>query len=574
MCGIYCIFTLNKLYKANYIYDEFIKGISQIQNRGYDSAGLMYVAKKQKIINKSVSSNTELAITKLSNDRIIIEEYVDILIGHTRWATHGVNNKLNTHPHACYNDRFYVVHNGIFENHFIFRNKLKKHNIVSVSDTDTEVIANLISFYVNVCNMDVYDAISKVGVNMIGNSSLVICDTQNTNKIYLINNGNYLLIGLKNDIIYVSSELNAFDVGTFVYMSSDGVSVIDKTNFNLDVLFEYICTKDSERMELAQHGRTILSKEIEDQLEYLNKNRNFGYITNINTYEYVLLIGCGSSYIASLYGKLLFNKSGYFNVICINACDFNHNNIPKNKKMLAVLISQSGETMDIINVCNQLKNDGIKTLSLTNTTNSSISRIVDKNIFMDVGREISVASTKSFTATLNFYHNLTDNKLHFNKLNKFYNDALNIDVSGMIEYDNVFIIGNGIYKPICDEASLKMKELCYFNTYSYPIGELKHGPFAIVTKKTLVFIIGLNTNADKVMSANSEIISRHGTTILIVPKSRFDDYSDNNVIPVPNFPESPFLVTILFQILAMKIAIKKNNNVDNPRNLAKSVTVI
>ena len=574
MCGIYCIFTLKKLHKVNKIYNEFIKGISQIQNRGYDSAGVMYVVDDTKVVIKCVSNSKSLAISQLSHNKNITTNYTGVLLGHTRWATHGSNNELNTHPHSCYNNRFYIVHNGIFENYLFYKNKLFKQNIASVSDTDTEVIANLISFYVEVCNLSVYDAIYKVSVNMIGNSSLVICDTKDTDKLYLINNGNRLLVGLKDDIVSISSEISAFDIDTTVYISNDGVSVIDKSQNQINTLFDFLCVTTDERVEVVKTSKTILSKEIREQIHYLKNINNFEFV-DIQKYEYILLVGCGSSYIASLYGKLLFNKRGMFNVICINACDFDIDYVPKNKKMLAILISQSGETMDIINVCNILHSYKIETLSFTNTISSSISRIVNKNIFMDIGKEMSVASTKSFTATLNFYHSLTNNIVYFKYLDIFYKYASSIDVSNMIDYDNVFIVGNGIYKPISEEASLKMKELCYFDTHSYPIRELKHGPFAIVTKKSLVFIIGLNISIENLMNTNSEITSREGNTILIVPDSNQNQsYTFDNIITVPNTQESPFLVTILFQILAMKIAIQKNNNVDNPRNLAKSVTVI
>lgn len=563
MCGIFCLLK-SKQIGSNLIQSEITKGLNKIQNRGYDSVGIYT---NNEYINKQISTKNGLAINKLVYGD---NENSNFGMGHTRWATHGAINLKNTHPHISYDNNIIGVHNGIIENNAEINNVLKNKKIHCVSDTDTEIIINYIAYKIN--------NNKKFNLNDIHGKNAIIYYNKKQDDVYVIIKEMSLIIGFDDDTIILTSETYSLPNGYKYTTITNGIYKID---FNYIKTLKFYKTIDCAENDIISYNNPngyYLTKEIIEQSKYLlSKNPDISVLNKIkHKYHNLLIFGCGSSYIAGLYGKFLLDKdnsNSIKNIQCVNACNYN-NLLPKYGNTLALFLSQSGETADLLGIVDYMIKKNIYTIACTNSSTSQIALKCNENINLCLGREVSVAATKSFTAFMKVFIKLTNGKItndYFNIIEKY----MKIDFSNLADFNCIFVLGNDVNYPVCLESSLKLKELTYIYSQGYPIGELKHGPFALINEKTLVFIIVdscTKKSLNKCISTYEEIKTRNGHPILICVKG-IADGKFNQI----NIEETDYLelnTAILFQIISMQIAKQKKNIIDNPKNLAKCVTVI
>jgi len=624
MCGI--IFVLSKHNKN--IIDYILNGLELIQNRGYDSMGICYFnkIKQEYIIEKYASKNTSDCFLILKD--LFLSKHIssNIALGHTRWATHGGKTDINAHPHISNKGNIILVHNGIINNFMEIKSMLMKNNFTFSSETDTEVIANLIEYYLLYMSNNIQEAIQNTINQLEGTWALIVIYTKELDTYYITRHGSPLLLGSNENYTICTSESNGFVGLIYDYIVLDNHDIIKVTNNN----YESINKKKEYKIKKVPYDSIVdvnnnydhwMLKEILEQPETIQKAYNYGarilddniklggldQLSQISQFiEYILLIGCGTSYHAALLGELYFNSNNKF--ICvnaINACEFSLKNIPKiqnKKKILCIFLTQSGETIDVYKCLNICKNEGCITLGVVNKVDSLIAREVDCGVYLNSGSEISVASTKSFTSMLiilsliemwfsNDYFN------NYNKINclrslsgalssflydfnflKSIENITNFICDNAI--NNIFILGKNKLYPIALEGSLKIKEVTYIHSEAFSAGSLKHGPFALLDKTnlTILFIDFTDkNNYNNLKSTYYEIIGRD-TNIIVITNSQnvIDELNVNcsNYLIVPildNYNEIIFTITL--QYLAYKISIAKGINPDKPRNLAKVVTV-
>ena len=633
MCGITFILSKNKIN----IIDSILNSIELIQNRGYDSMGICYYDNSYnnyKII-KYASTNINDCYDKLKETFINnnIKSYVGL--GHTRWATHGSKTDNNAHPHISENKNIILVHNGIINNFNELRTFLTTKGYIFYSETDTEVIANLIEYYLLYNHMSIEDAIKTTINKLEGTWALVIIYTKTPDIYYVTRKGSPLLLGNSNNYIICTSEVNGFNGLLYDYIILDNHDIIKISNNDITSISNDINNYNIKKIsnddivnKLEGYKHWML-KEIEEQPETIQKAYNYGgrVLNNIvklgglerikNTITnfpilFVLLIGCGTSYNAGLIGAHYFNSGKNFVLVeCYNACEFTEKNLPNIKnlsRVLCIFLSQSGETIDVYNSLKICKNKGCLTLGVINKVDSLIARNVDCGVYLNAGNEISVASTKSFTSMLIvlsliqmwFTNNNTNNtNNNINTLTKINNLRLLSNTITQLLNDfnffrkidelktyiienninNIFILGKNKLYPIACESCLKIKEVCYIHTEAFSAGSLKHGPFALLDKTNLtILLIDYNDseNYDSLKSTYYEILSRD-TNIFVVTNNIIvkTDLDIGNSILILNslnyYNEIIFIIAL--QYLAYKISVAKNINPDKPRNLAKVVTV-
>lgn len=622
MCGI--IFILSK--HNNNVIDYIFNALELIQNRGYDSMGICYYnnSDNKYDIIKYASNNNNDCYDLLKNKFINNQIYSNIALGHTRWATHGGKTDYNSHPHISQQGNIILVHNGIINNFLDIKNKLINHNFSFYSETDTEIIANLIEYYLIYMSNNIEDAIQNTINELEGTWALIIIYTKQLDTYYITRQGSPLLLGTNENYTICSSESDGFigliydyivlDNHDIIKINKDKYESINKNNYTIKkVSYDSIVDVNN------QYDHWMI-KEIMEQPETIQKAYNYGarildnkiklggleQLSQISEYiEYVLLIGCGTSFNAGLLGELYFNSNNKF--ICvkaINACEFSIKNIPKiqnKKKILCIFLSQSGETIDVYKCLNICKEHGCITLGIVNKVDSLIAREVDCGVYLNCGSEISVASTKSFTSMLivlslvemwfniNFNNNKKINSLRLisSTLNhllydfKFLNS---IDLISQFIYEkninNIFILGKNKLYPIALEGSLKIKEVTYIHAEGFSAGSLKHGPFALLDNTNLtILLIDYNDkhNYQNLKSTYYEIKGRE-TNIFIITNSQevIDELNIHNTKVLLLYKldyYNEIIFTVSLQYLAYQIAIKKEINPDRPRNLAKVVTV-
>tara|TARA_Y100000992_G_scaffold226348_2_gene157947 strand:- start:4560 stop:6470 length:1911 start_codon:yes stop_codon:yes gene_type:complete len=635
MCGI--IFILSK--KNNNVIDYIFKSLELLQNRGYDSMGICYSninSYKYEIV-KEISFKENDCLNLLKKKFINKDIFSKFGIGHTRWATHGSKDIINAHPHISEKGNIILVHNGIINNYDILKNKLKKNGINFYGDTDSEVICNLIEYYIIYMNNDVETAIKNTINELDGTWALIILYTKELDTYYVSRKGSPLLLGNNDNYIVCSSQINGFAGLIYNYISLNDNSIIKIQNNNYEFIssckYEYQIKKvaSSDIIDISNQYNHWFIKEIMEQPETIQKAYNYGgrIINNfvklggleqikyiINYIEHVIFIGCGTSYNASLIGEYYFNSSkNFITVKAINACEFNKNQLPNinNKsKILCIFLSQSGETIDLYNCLNICKEEKVITLGIINSVDSLISSSVLCGVYLNAGPEISVASTKSFTSMIiilslieiwftqnlktnfinNVYYPFIDNKLDnlrnlsstiktmlysFSFLNSI---KLLKDFIIESKINNIFILSKNILFPIACEACLKIKETCYIHAESFSAGSLKHGPFALLDKDNLTILLIDCTDVnsfEKIKSTYHEILSRE-TNIFVFTNSKI-------VLETLNLKENKYILLekldyyneiifiIALQYLCYEISIAKGINPDKPKNLAKTVTV-
>ena len=629
MCGIFGILT-TKSNKEN-IYDKIIDGLFQLQNRGYDSSGLSVLNKDKIETYKYASTATESSLDKLKNLNLTYCESDEIYqgIGHNRWATHGIKNDANAHPHLSNDNNFAIVHNGIIENYAILKQFLVENGYIFYSQTDTEVIVNLISYYYNISN-DTFNALQSVIEKLEGTYGIILLDVFNPDKIYCVRNGSPLLIGKNEDCVIITSEQSGFCnlISNYITLNTDDICVIkraeDKSNELIIKTFHNYMHKNVNIVErdLTPYPYEHWTlKEINYQSTcVLNAINNGGRIKNqcevklggleqhiniLKDIDNIIILGCGTSFYAGLYGMYYLKKMCNFNSVqTFDGAEFNENDICKIGKTAVILISQSGETKDLHRCIDISKQNNLVTIGIINVVDSLIAREVDCGIYCNAGVEVGVASTKSFTSQVVCLslisiwfaqiHNINENKrvkmisdLH-NLSYDFKNtiddvlEQVKIVAHNLKKSDvkNMFLLGKGSDEYVAREGSLKIKEISYVHAEGYSASSLKHGPFALLDENVPVIILNLETSyTSKIMNCLQEVSSRNSPVFLITnqgSKSNSLTNSLQNVVTInvrENTSYSSLLGAIPLQLIAYYLSIEKGINPDKPKNLAKVVTV-
>jgi len=581
-----------------------IKGLENLEYRGYDSAGLCVVGAGGLEMIKKKGKVIEL---KNSYEFSGIDGKVGI--AHTRWATHGEPTEVNAHPHLDSGGEIAVVHNGIIENYHSLRKLLKEEGFNFASETDSEVLAHLIKkFY----SGDLEDAVVKA-LKLVEGAFGISVVHSNEEKIVAARRGSPLVLGVGDGEMFVASDVPAIMEHTkrVIYLNDDEIASITKRNYLIKNLDGEIRDKNVEEVkwdveEIEKGGfKHFMLKEIFEQpksIENVLRGRvKDGRLTltlnfDAREIEKVVLVGCGTSWHAALIGKHLIEKLARVPTEVDYASEFRYRNPLLDKKNLVVAISQSGETADTLAAVREAKSKGSKTIGLVNVVGSTIAREIGSGIYLHAGPEIGVASTKAFTSQVVALALLAlhlrmgrglgeDNGISkdlseiSSKVKEVFDNAGRIEeiARAFKESKNFLYLGRGVNFPAALEGALKLKEISYIHAEGYPAAEMKHGPIALIDEEMpVVCICPKDDTYDKVLSNMEEVRSRQGRIIAITNE---DDEKvralAEHVIVVPKTDEllSPIVNVIATQLLAYYVADLRGCDIDKPRNLAKSVTV-
>lgn len=581
-----------------------IDGLEKLEYRGYDSAGISYIHNNNLEIIKSAGRINNL------KQKIDFNRDISIGLGHTRWATHGVPNETNSHPHKV--GKITIVHNGIIENYAELKSKLKKYYTFN-SETDTEVGCALLDYLYNK-NNNMIEVIKEFQEQVRGSYALgIICD-DNKNVIYALKNGSPLIIGLSDDGNYIASDVPAILKYTnryytlndkeFAIIRAKEINLFDEAGieikkeikiFDLDISnvdkggFEHYMLKEI-------HEQSNVIKQTFDKyfssLEDLLKN-----MPDFKKYKKIIIVACGSAMYAGYVGKYLIEEYGNTSVEIEVASEFRYKKLFLNKNDLVIAISQSGETADTLAAVKIAKEKGIDTLGIINVYESSIARICDNVIYTMAGSEIAVATTKAYLnqvavlSLISITIGYLNNSISENEINELINEAKKIpfEMQELIENnqyksiaqsiylnDDLFYLGRNVDYATSLEGSLKLKEISYIHSEAYQAGELKHGTISLIENNTPVIAITTKDEIiEKTISNVKEVKSRGAYVILITNENlNCDDYCNNKVlIPKVNDLFQPLLTVIPLQLIAYEVAKLRGCDIDKPKNLAKSVTV-
>jgi glucosamine--fructose-6-phosphate aminotransferase (isomerizing) len=614
MCGIYGILTND----VNINIIQFIlDGLIQLQNRGYDSAGIYCLNEtSDSILEKYASTDKEDALDKLNNMNLENKAY-KIGMGHNRWATHGGKTDINAHPHQSNNQEFIIVHNGIIENFHALKDTLISKKYTFYSQTDTEIIANLLEEnYKKTCN--VIDSIKKTIDMLNGTYGLVIIHKKDPCRLYCVRNGSPLLIGHNDECCIITSEQSGFckKVNRYITLNNDDICEIH-FDINNHIKINYANTYNFKKIIMDNNDLTPepykhwTLKEIHEQPQKILNSINLGgrILTNnlvklgglddnkdkLKNIENIILLGCGTSYYSCMYGKDFFKKICNFNTIQLyDGADFEENDIPLKGETLIIFVSQSGETKDLHRCINIAKKKNIITMGVINVVDSLIAREVDFGIYCNAGREMGVASTKAFTTqviclclcALWFSQNRNINQhirshiikdlqnlsSDFEKCLNMVKTNINDIVQLLSKYNNLFILGKNNDEAIAREGSLKIKEISYIHSEGYSSSALKHGPFALLGPEMPLILLNNNIEYEpKVLNCYEEVASRKSPIIFITNNKTIEK---ENTIYIPyNESFSSLLGIIPLQLIAYELSVLRGLNPDKPKNLAKVVTV-
>ncbi|MFQ3237813.1 MAG: glucosamine--fructose-6-phosphate aminotransferase (isomerizing) [Olleya marilimosa] len=601
-------------------YPIVMEGLKRLEYRGYDSAGI------------ALYDGSDIKLSKTKGKVADLEERVKeeittegtIGIGHTRWATHGVPNDVNSHPHYSNSGDLVIIHNGIIENYDSIKTELIKRGYVFKSDTDTEVLINLIEEVKKKQNVKLGKAVQLALNEVVGAYAIAVFDKNKPNEIVVAKLGSPLAIGIGDDEFFIASDASPFIEFTknAIYLEDEEMAIVrrdkkikirkikddsevnpsmQELKFNLEQIekggYEHFMLKEIHEQPNAirdtYRGR-LLAKEgiirmagIDDNIEkFLNANR-------------IIIVACGTSWHAGLVAEYIFEDLARIPVEVEYASEFRYRNPVITEKDVVIAISQSGETADTLAAIKLAKSKGAFVFGVCNVVGSTIARETNAGAYTHAGPEIGVASTKAFTTQITvltlialklakangsmsnsvFHHHLQELELipekvkealkadeHIKKVAEIYKDA-----------KNCLYLGRGYNFPVALEGALKLKEISYIHAEGYPAAEMKHGPIALIDEQMPVFVIATKKgHYEKVVSNIQEIKSRSGKIIGIVTTGDVDVKNvADHVIEVPETIESltPLLTTIPLQLLSYHIAVMLEKNVDQPRNLAKSVTV-
>ena len=600
MCGIIGIVGKSSAQPA------IIEALEKLEYRGYDSSGIATVSGNSIIRRRAVGKLSFLK--ELLNEKPITGE---IGIGHTRWATHGAPSLENAHPHKV--GKVALVHNGIIENYTDLINyySIKQKNIRS--DTDTEIIAEIYNKLLNEFNNPI-EAIKNLNKKIVGSFSFAFL-VHGSKSIYVTRRGSPLVLGSGEGFNAVSSDVLGLPDNTkeIIFLEENDIAELNDSSiliYDNNKIIKKEKHKFIPKKEFKVKGnyKHFMEKEIFHQpisiedtiLNFADKKRKVVYLpkTNIkfNEFSNIIIVACGTAYHSCMVAKYWIEEMTDFNVSIDIASEYRYRKNKVNKNSLGIVVSQSGETMDTLKCLNKFKKNNIFTISIVNVLNSSIARLSDFILPTLAGPEIGVASTKAFTSQLSvlalFVLNLQQGSKNINKI--FFNSIFSIHKSvkeilkkenefkkiakKLIDTKSIFYIGRGVMYPIALEGALKLKEITYKHCEGYAAGELKHGPLALIENNVPVIVLApCDENYSKLLSNIQEIKARGGRIIMITDKEgakKGKKYCDQVIIiPKTNFLTSPIIYTLPIQLIAYYLAVSLGTDVDQPRNLAKSVTV-
>lgn len=589
-----------------------VEGLRRLEYRGYDSAGIALVDTQQ------------LTVTKAAGRISVMEQLLDYSvpqttgIGHTRWATHGAPNDVNAHPHLDSTGKIAVIHNGIIENNRTLRTFLQREGVHFKSETDTEILAELIGrFYKGDLEHAVRQALHEVS----GTYGIVVICADEPDVLVAARKGSPLIVGVGQDEHFVASDAAAIlsHTSKVVYLGDGEIVRITADDAKITTLDAIPVAKDVqeiewslEQIELAGYEHYML-KEIEEQPDSL-KNALRGRIDlqegtvhlggladctrELTQVKRIILTGCGTAWHAALVGEYLFEELVRIPTETEYASEFRYRNPILDKYTLVLMVSQSGETADTIAALEEAKQRGALTIGVVNVVGSTIARDSDTGVYLHVGPEIGVASTKAFTGQVTVLaliacflgrrkHMSTPAATQFiTALSKIpdqikevlkHADEAKAVAKKYIDHNNWLYLGRGYNYPVALEGALKLKEISYIHAEGLPAAEMKHGPIALITEGMPVVVIATaGLQYEKILNNISEVKSRGGSVIAIATEGdREIDKLADHVLYVPDTlePLQPLLTTVPLQLIAYHAAVLRGCNVDKPRNLAKSVTV-
>lgn len=613
MCGIVAYIGKQEAFPI------ILKGLKRLEYRGYDSAGI------------AVLNNGNILNYKRQGKVSELEEFVKdkdtsglIGIGHTRWATHGLPNHINAHPHLSNDGEIALIHNGIIENYGSLKEELMTRGYEFVSETDTEVLVHLISDIKKRENVDTAEAVRVALNSVVGAYAIVVLSKENPNQLVAARKSSPLVVGIgQNGEFYLASDATPIIEYTneVVYLDDEEIAVV-----GLDSGLRIFSIQNKEKtpyiqelelqLEAIEKGgyEHFMLKEIHEQPRSIRDCfRGRLHVANgwvglggIKDYEQelanakrLMFVGCGTSWHAALVGEYIFEELTRIPVEVDYASEFRYRNPIIYEDDIVLAISQSGETADTIAALNIAKDKGATILGINNVVGSSISRLTHAGSYTHAGPEIGVASTKAFTAqvtvlmlmaltiarkkgTINearFRRLITELDLIPEKVEQILKQSEGIEkISEKYkDAESALYLGRGINSPVALEGALKLKEISYIHAEGYPAGEMKHGPIALIDEELPVFVIALKDSSyEKMVSNIQEVKARKGKVIAIITegdkyvKEMVDDYIE---VPYTDELLSPLLATIPLQLISYYIAVMRGANVDQPRNLAKSVTV-
>ena len=608
MCGIIGLVSDKE------VSPTLLEGLKRLEYRGYDSSGIATV-NNNKIERVRSKGNLSYLEEKLLNTSLP----GNIGIGHTRWATHGTPEEKNAHPHIT--DKVAVVHNGIIENNNQLRNQLIESGVEFSSDTDTEVVGHIITSYLK-SGLNSYDSIRATMNDIKGTYALGVLVANDPSRLYAVRGGSPLAIGSSDSENYIGSDtysLSAYS-DKITYLKDGDIAVIESHSYNIfdqsDVIVHRERQSIIESVSLSEKGifKHFMSKEIHEQPEVIGKSLS-NYIDmddgtlNMPNLPYdlasisnVTLVACGSSYYAGLISRDWFEKFTNIKVDVEIASEFRYREPPMDSSGLTIFISQSGETADTLAALRHCKSLGQKTISIVNVGDSTMCRNSDASLKIYAGPEIGVASTKAFTcqlgvlACLAIKIGISNGSLSRDQEKEYVQSLLSIPrlISNTLDKEDEIIdlahdlsditttlyLGRGQMYPVSMEGALKLKEISYVHAEGYPAGEMKHGPIALLEKDLPVFMMAPSNHLyEKTVSNLNEVIARDASVILLTDEEGLNnigylkDKVRTFIVDKTDIITAPFVYTLPNQLIAYHIALLKGTDVDQPRNLAKSVTV-
>jgi glucosamine--fructose-6-phosphate aminotransferase (isomerizing) len=601
-------------------YPIVIKGLKRLEYRGYDSAGLMLYDGENLKISKTKGKVSDLE----DKSNLDITTNGTIGIGHTRWATHGVPNDVNSHPHISNSGDICIVHNGIIENYEPLKKELIKRGYVFSSDTDTEVLVNLIEEVQKKENIKLGKAVQIALNQVVGAYAICVFDKKKPDEIVVARLGSPLAIGVGENEFFIASDATPFIEYTSnaIYLEDEEMAIVRLTKplkirrIKDDVLVDPYIQELQMNLEQIEKGGYdhFMLKEIYEQPNVIKDtyrgrlHANTGLIQmsgvedNLDKFlnaDRILIIACGTSWHAGLVAEYVIEEFTRIPVEVEYASEFRYRNPIITNKDIVIAISQSGETADTLAAIKLAKEKGAFVFGVCNVVGSSISRETHAGAYTHAGPEIGVASTKAFTtqitvltmmalrlakakgtlSTSDYFRYLQELELIPEKVTETLetNEIAKQIAAIYKDATNCLYLGRGYNFPVALEGALKLKEISYIHAEGYPAAEMKHGPIALIDEKMPVIVIAPKQgHYDKVVSNIQEIKSRSGKIIAVVTKgdSQVKELADH-VIEIPETSDalSPLLTTIPLQLLSYHIAVLRGCNVDQPRNLAKSVTV-
>lgn len=592
-----------------------LKGLRRLEYRGYDSAGIA-------VVNGTLDVRKKLGKVDVLSGEIDTHAVLgNVGIGHTRWATHGIPSDINAHPHVSSDGVFALVHNGIIENYMALREKLERLGYKFQSQTDTEVLVRLIEEIHSSGNTSLVESVQEALRHVVGAYGIALVSAEEPDLLIAARNGSPLILGVGKNEYFLGSDASPIIEYTrdVVYLNDGEMAVVRRCGYEVLTIDNVKLDKAIDRLdwdlqEIEKGGYPhFMLKEIFEQpksvqnamrgrIDPANKSIRLGglmeYIDVLREASRIVICACGTSWHAALVGEYMIEGIARIPVEVEYASEFRYRNPILRKGDVVLVISQSGETADTLAAAREAKEQGIPVFGICNTVGSTISRETDAGIYLHAGPEIGVASTKAFTGQITVLAMLAiklgrGRALDEDLLDTYAEELLNIpakieevltqseeisDIGQQYSYmSNFLYLGRGANFPVALEGALKLKEISYIHAEGYPAAEMKHGPIALIDQFMPVVVIAIKDSTyHKVLSNIEEVVAREGAVIAVTDADSGDlERLCKHVIRIPSTLEflSPLLSVIPLQLLSYHIAVQRGCDVDQPRNLAKSVTV-